>query len=364
MKKTLLFVFAALFLIVAVYTATFAQEDTPAPEDSSIYVVPNDLNPEELMGFLNQFISSQPRDRKRIADVFEEVANRILAASPNERLEMEALKIKRTALLIKVMEAPAAVGKFRDFIAELEKNPKLADFTVQTKLMLIQMDKNSTKEEFEAISKTIIDKLKAEKKLTVDSARIFMGFESVGEIVSERFKNPKLATDVMREFIQIIAESELKSMIPEIEGGIRRIELVGNEMKIEGVTLGGEPFNWKSLRGKVILVDFWATWCGPCLAEVPNMLKQYEKYKEKGFEILGISVDRDVDALKSFVEEEKTPWIILSETLAKEKGIESTADYYGINGIPRMILVDREGKVISINARGEELNKLLEKAFE
>jgi thiol-disulfide isomerase/thioredoxin len=141
-------------------------------------------------------------------------------------------------------------------------------------------------------------------------------------------------------------------------GASRRLKLVGQPLALKGTTVDGKPFDIESLRGKVVLVDFWATWCGPCLAEHPNIEKQYKKYKDKGFEVVGVSIDQDREALEDFVAEKHTPWITLHDK--ENEGQHPAVVDYGIFGIPSMMLVDKEGKVVSTEARGAELARLLE----
>jgi thiol-disulfide isomerase/thioredoxin len=134
-------------------------------------------------------------------------------------------------------------------------------------------------------------------------------------------------------------------------------------MAIKGTLLNGQPFDQKSLAGKVVLVDFWATWCGPCVAEIPNVLEQYEKYHAKGFEVIGISLDQDRGALEKFVADQKVPWPILFEESEGDGWQHPLATYYGISGIPTVILLGRDGNVITLNARGERLGEELAKLF-
>jgi thiol-disulfide isomerase/thioredoxin len=144
-------------------------------------------------------------------------------------------------------------------------------------------------------------------------------------------------------------------------GSARRLGLVGKPMELSGETFEGKPFRLQQLSNKVVLVDFWATWCGPCIGEIPSMKKMYAGYHDKGFEIVGVSLDSDREALAEFLEERKLPWIILHDE--KHNGEHPAAQEYGVSGIPCMILIGRDGNVLSIHARGEALEELLAKEF-
>lgn len=140
-----------------------------------------------------------------------------------------------------------------------------------------------------------------------------------------------------------------------LRGSARRLGLVGQELTLDGTTAAGKTFDWASYRGKVVLIDFWATWCGPCVAELPNVKSLYDKFHEQGFDVVGISLDQDRGALDKFLSDKGIPWT----TLHQAGGQHPAAAFYGVSSIPTMLLVGRDGKVVSIRARGEELKRLL-----
>lgn len=108
--------------------------------------------------------------------------------------------------------------------------------------------------------------------------------------------------------------------------------------------------------GKVVLIDFWATWCGPCRKEMPNLKQYYKDFKARGFEIIGISLDRQEESLKKYLETEKLPWKISYSGLFWD---DKTAKLYGINAIPSYWIVDRKGILRYSGLRGPELKKAI-----
>jgi len=122
----------------------------------------------------------------------------------------------------------------------------------------------------------------------------------------------------------------------------------------------GKPVSFSAFKGKYVFVDFWASWCGPCRAENPNVLKAYQAYNAKNFTVLGISLDEKADSWKKAIKEDGMPWTQLSDLKGWKNEVST---YYGIQGIPSSLLVDPQGKIIAKDLRGAALNKKLAELF-
>jgi thiol-disulfide isomerase/thioredoxin len=122
----------------------------------------------------------------------------------------------------------------------------------------------------------------------------------------------------------------------------------------------GEPFTLRDLRGSVVLVDFWASWCGPCRRELPHVKRAYEKYRDQGFEIVGISLDSSENRFRSFVRSNEMDW---HHVMEGEGWRTRLALQYGVNSIPRMYLLDANGVCIAERVRGRALEAAVQRGL-
>lgn len=123
----------------------------------------------------------------------------------------------------------------------------------------------------------------------------------------------------------------------------------------------GTELRLSSLKGKVVLIDFWASWCGPCRKENPNVVKLYKKYKSKGFEVFSVSLDQDANAWNKAITQDGLIWPNhVSDLLGWQTPM---TQLYGFNAIPYTVLVNEEGNIVGVNLRGEELEQKLKEVL-
>ena len=336
-----------------------------------------DGSPEELLAYIDKLHKTnfKPTSRqqaeaflRKVAQTSVAVADKILAqAGPKDEARLTASRMKLQSLMLLTQigdrEAEAAVAEFAKELAAGGD----AELAAEGERMLLVGDakKALQTQDLEA-AEALVPRIGAVLEKAPDdaqSAQLAMQFAGALEHMPG---GTAVAGKAYATFGGAFAKSsnpQIQAMGEGFAGMLRRLSLIGNEMEISGTSLDGQPFDQKSLAGKVVLVDFWATWCGPCIAEMPNVLAAYEKYHDKGFEVVGISLDTDRDALETFLKEKEIPWTILYEEPQGQGWQHPLASYYGITGIPTVILVGRNGKVVTMDVRGEKLGEELGKLF-
>jgi thiol-disulfide isomerase/thioredoxin len=199
----------------------------------------------------------------------------------------------------------------------------------------------------------------AQKKVLEDFVPAVKDNAENEEVVSTlaTMRNLGAANEAMEDQVATTIRDNMKgpvvqSLLAQIDGEKAQKAMVGKPLVIEGRTSTGGKFSSADYKGKVVMVDFWATWCGPCIAELPNVKKVYAAYHDKGFEIVGLSCDSGDDELNAFTKEKEMPWVQLRETSQTQaKNWHPLAEKYHVDGIPQMFLIDRDGILRYVDAR-------------
>ncbi|WP_186377744.1 TlpA family protein disulfide reductase [Planctopirus ephydatiae] len=355
----------------------------PAPQDplkqeevsDALYAIPKG-SADDILEFLEDLQQKRPRLKSRqqaiehairVQKTIIEGTGQVLAMPKVEldtaveaaEMHLQAHTLLASAQIDGAQEAAlAAATKLK---ADTRK--EISELANQQLLMLRVLSAPTlTAQERATLSADI---LKAIETTKYSEESIGMGMQLA--MVLESMPETGPAVDFLGDLANLLDKAdkkEIKQAAEQVRGMARRINLPGNTMVLKGTTVDGKPFDLASLKGKVVLVDFWATWCGPCIAEMPNLKKAYEAYHDKGFEVVGVSLDDSKEDLMGFLKEKNVPWITLFHEGTEEApgGWSSPqAAYYGISGIPTCILINAEGKVISLEARGENLTNELAK---
>jgi thiol-disulfide isomerase/thioredoxin len=331
----------------------------------------------EQLQFLENNANLQIQGGERILEIAEndeerEIGIRFQVTGLKALVNYEKVRNGKEEFRDENAKSKNASQKWDDFIKKLEEEGKFLSFVNDEKYQkfiqnrLPELNKDFTLENFAQIVKEL-KQWSNTKPLGIDPGKPLL----IAVTLASSRNAKKLDADLEKKTIQeliafvksdesTISDEKKKETLWQLEGFAKRS--VGADPELYGKTLDDEDFHWELLRGKYVVVKFTASWCGPCRGEIPGLKKVYDKYHDKGLEIVSVYVWDKTPASQKAVQDENIPWITLSEELTVKANLPPQGKAYAIQGVPTMFIVDKEGKVLTTDdARGEKLqNKLAE----
>ncbi len=318
------------------------------------FIVPEGT-PEELKSYIEKTRKTRLENPQMVVKArraLGRAAEHIIAAQPEEKEMMYAVQLK--------MQLLHGREQLAGFVEELkedghEKYARLVR-NYGLRVELAKTERQDPRNQKKAIRHALRFLEESPPELADRGLALMVG--KMAKLTGDN----QYASKVYRSAAKAFAASKDEKLVEfaqTLAGTSRRLALPGNEIRIEGRLLDGSTFDWSKYKGKVVLIDFWSTWSGSSVADLRKMKKYYDRYHDKGFDIVGVSCDQRLADLEKFVKKRDIPWAIV---YGKDKPSPSVA-YYGITDMPTKILVGRDGKVIRLNARGLKLKEELLKLF-
>ena len=382
----------ALLVLGGVTAVAFAQQGLPPL--SLDQIAPAKELPEELLkvpegtkadliAYVSKLKEYQPsRDTgreeqiafaRKVAPLLVEAGDKILSGKPTEEEATRGFDAKIGGLLQLKMLGNPGIDQKLERLPEQMKQLGFPKLEQTAKAVLLQLEATTLMREIQQASQQGPAQLEAATAKAIkrlDEAPITLALlpivQRLGQIC-QVIEKPDLAVSLFTKYGKALSElpnENAKRAGATMLGSVNRWTSVGKPIELEGVLLDGTKLDWKKqFDGKVVLVTFWATWCGPCRQEMEHLMKIYPYYHPKGFEVLGVNLDEEESAAKEFVKENNIPWPTLLAEKTEGAAQNPNAVRYGVLAIPTVMLVDKDGKVMATDLQTPKVDEMLTKLF-
>lgn len=368
----------AFFCVVSLLVAE-DQPASPAPAATKAkdsFKVPQDASPAQLLKFSEDLFAAEPsfETRAELFAYYKQVSAAVIEATNllfntpdlQEKQIIQGLTLQFQALNFQVqLEVKGAAQQAYQLALKFSQHEIAGVAEFATERLLITRA-YIVKDLDAAAQQKLVDDILAKAKQLKSSKKALNLGSQFADLIEENGAI-EIAAQINERIGKLLEKDPSETVVigaKTMIGAARRLRLPGKPFDIDGNLLNGEAFDWSSYKGKVILVDYWATWCPTCVEELPNVARNYKKYHAQGFEVIGVSLDESKAELTSFLSENKLPWpILFHETDGFKAEPPPAAIKYGVTMLPCTILVGRDGNVVSMDLMGEKLDEELAKLF-
>jgi len=372
-----LFVMSSLIVMTAYFTTRTNQAADPAATDkpsapavppsadqeADPYAVPEGNDEKVLHLFLTRITKMEPAEPTEAGIVshfekLDDAVSQILTREINEDLYSNVAQLRFQIIsILGELNAKSAVAREQNYLKLLGESSHpaakalLARAEMQNRLVKFAQDEPVTQQ---ALIDDVAKQLASLPREKTDELELQLDVAmDIGALLEQGDSPLTLAAyKKFSEALKARNDERVEPVLRRLDRTLLRLELPGKEIELASTALTGKPFDIKEYRGKVVLIDFWATWCQACMQELPELESLYQAYHDKGLEVVGINVDEEREIATKFTVSRGIGWVNLFEEAASPNELSPLAARFGVTAFPTMILLDQSGKVVTVQVGG------------